>query len=105
MSRTPACPCAEANIANGLDRGFAVLQTPSSATHVIVVPTTRISGIENPALLRENAPNYWEAAWDARRFVEEGVGRRLSRDKIGMANPTASHACQKALLHSPTFIL
>jgi hypothetical protein len=79
-----AFPCAEVNIANGLDRGFAVLQTPSSATHVIVVPTTRISGIENPALLRENAPNYWEAAWDARRFVEEGVRRRLSRDKIGM---------------------
>jgi hypothetical protein len=29
-----AFPCAEVNIANGLDRGFAVLQTPSSATHV-----------------------------------------------------------------------
>jgi CDP-diacylglycerol pyrophosphatase len=80
-----AFPCAEVNIANGLDRGFAVLQTPSSATHVIVVPTTRISGIENPVLLRENAPNYWEAAWDARRFVEEGAGHLLSRDKIGMA--------------------
>ena len=68
-----AFPCAEVNIANGLDRGFAVLHEPWSATHVIVVPTTRISGIENPVLLRENAPNYWEAAWDARRFVEEGA--------------------------------
>jgi hypothetical protein len=44
-----------------------------------------ICGIESPALLRENAPNYWEAAWDARRFVEEGARRQLPRDKIGMA--------------------
>ena len=84
-------PCVEVNIAKGLDRGFVVLQKPSSATHVIVVPTIPISGIESPALLSENAPNYWEAAWDARRFVEEGARRRLSRDKIGMAiNFTAS---------------
>ena len=95
-----AFPCAEVNIANGLDRGFAVLRTPSSATHVIVVPTTRISGIENPALLRENAPNYWEAAWDARRFVEEGAGRRLSRDKIGMAiNSAASRSQDQLHIH------
>jgi hypothetical protein len=70
-----AFPCAEVNIANGLDRGFAVLQAPSSAAHVIVVPTTRISGIESPALQSENAPNYWEAAWDDRRFVEQWARR------------------------------
>ncbi|MDQ6703727.1 MAG: CDP-diacylglycerol diphosphatase [Pseudomonadota bacterium] len=95
-----AFPCAEVSIANGLDRGFAVLRTPSSAAHVIVVPTTRISGIESPALLRKNAPNYWEAAWDARRFVEKGASRRLPRDKIGMAiNPAASRSQDQLHIH------
>jgi CDP-diacylglycerol pyrophosphatase len=92
-----AFPCAEVYIANGLDRGFVVLQTPSSATHVIVVPTTRISGIESPALLSENAPNYWEAAWEARRFVEEGAGRRLPRDKIVMVINSAGSRSQDQL--------
>jgi CDP-diacylglycerol pyrophosphatase len=92
-----AFPCVEINIANGLDRGFAVLRAPSSATHVIVVPTARISGIESPALLRENAPNYWEAAWDARRFVEEGARRQLPRDKIGMAINSAATRSQDQL--------
>jgi CDP-diacylglycerol pyrophosphatase len=41
-------PCAEVSIADGLERGFAVLRAPSSATHVIVVPTALISGIESP---------------------------------------------------------
>ena len=36
-------PCLEVNnIAKGEERGYAVLQAPLSATHVIVVPTTRI---------------------------------------------------------------
>jgi len=74
-----AFPCAEINIAEGLDRGFAVLQTPSSAAHVIVVPTIRISGIESPALMSENAPNYWEAAWEARRFVDNGQAAAAAR--------------------------
>ena len=95
-----AFPCAEVNIANGLEQGFVVLQTPSSATHVLVVPTTRISGIESPALLSENAPNYWKVAWDARRFVEEGAGRRLPRNKIGMAiNSAASRSQDQLHIH------
>ena len=92
-----AFPCAEVNIANGLDRGFVVLQAPSSTTHVIVVPTTRISGIESPALHSENAPNYWASAWDARRFVEEGARHRLLRDKIGMAINAAGGRSQDQL--------
>src|SRR5262245_20285284 len=92
-----AFPCLEVNIANGLDRGFAVLQAPSSPAHIIVVPTARISGIESPALQSETAPNFWEAAWEARRFVEQGAGRRLPRDKIGMAINSASTRSQDQL--------
>ena len=90
-------PCVEVDIADGPDRGFAVLRAPSSATRVVVVPTTPISGIESPELLRENAPNYWEAAWEARRFVEEGVRRQLPRDKIGMAINSAISRSQDQL--------
>ena len=90
-------PCVEVNIADGLDRGFAVLRAPSSATRVVVVPTTPISGIESPALLRENAPNYWAAAWEARRFVEEGARRQLPRDRIGMAINSAVSRSQDQL--------
>jgi CDP-diacylglycerol pyrophosphatase len=93
-------PCSEVSIGDGLERGFAVLQAPSSATHVIVVPTALISGIESPALLRENAPNYWEAAWEARRLVEEGARRQLPRDKIGMAiNSAASRSQDQLHIH------
>ena len=92
-----AFPCAEVDIASGLSRGFAVLRIPGSAAHVLVVPTTRISGIESPALQSENAPNYWQAAWEARHFLEEGAGRALARDEIGMAVNSASGRSQDQL--------
>ncbi len=48
----------------------------------------------------ENAPNYWEAAWNARRFVEEGARRQLPRDKIGMAvNSAASRSQDQLHIH------
>lgn len=95
-----AFPCIEVNIADGLDRGFVLLQKPLSPAHIIVVPTVPISGIESPALLSEGAPNYWEAAWDARRFVEERARSALPRDKIGMAvNSPASRSQDQLHIH------
>src|SRR3984893_18262663 len=43
-------PCAEVSIADGRERGFAVLRAPSSATHVIVVPTARIFRHRKPGV-------------------------------------------------------
>ena len=52
---------------------------------MLLVPTTRISGIEDPEILAPDAPNYWEAAWEARRYLEKRVGAPLPRDQIGLA--------------------
>ena len=92
-----AFPCTEVNIADGPDRGFAVLRTPSAPAHIIVVPTAPISGIESPALLSEHVPNYWEAAWGARRFVEEAARRQLPRDNMAMAINSAAGRSQDQL--------
>jgi len=74
-----------------------VLQKPLSPAHVIVVPTIPISGIESPVLLGEGAPNYWEAAWNARHFVEEAAHHSLPRDMIGMAINSAARRSQDQL--------
>jgi CDP-diacylglycerol pyrophosphatase len=65
--------------------GYAVLDDPGSATQVLLVPTTRIHGIESPRLLDEGAPNYWQSAWNARRFLERHAGGKVAREDIAMA--------------------
>lgn len=78
-------PCLDVNIANGVESGFAVIRAPLEATHIVVTPTTRMEGIESPALLAPGAENYFADAWAARRYVTERVSRPLTREDIGLA--------------------
>ncbi len=80
LSGAPA-PCLEVS----RHGGYAVLRTPQADTEVLLVPTVQVAGIESPDLQAPGAPNYWQAAWDARRFFEERAGRAVPREDIGMA--------------------
>jgi CDP-diacylglycerol pyrophosphatase len=68
-----------------LKRGFAVLKDMSGQTQMLVIPTRRILGIEDPRLLEPTSPNYWQAAWDARALFEKRAKRPVPRQDIGLA--------------------
>jgi CDP-diacylglycerol pyrophosphatase len=74
-------PCEMVDLADG----YAVLKDIEGNTQFLLIPTTRVSGIESPQMLAPDAPNYWQAAWQARRYVDERAHRELPRDAIGLA--------------------
>jgi CDP-diacylglycerol pyrophosphatase len=74
-------PCEMVDLAGG----YAVLKDIVGNTQFLLIPTTRVSGIESPQVLQPDAPNYWQAAWQARRYVDERAHRDLPRDAIGLA--------------------
>jgi CDP-diacylglycerol pyrophosphatase len=86
-------PCEEVNLAGG----YAVLKDIVGNTQFLLIPTTRVSGIESPQIRAPNAPNYWEAAWQARRYVEERAHRTLPRNDIGLAINSISGRTQNQL--------
>ncbi len=86
-------PCAEVNLAVG----YAVLKDLRGATQYLVIPTAEIPGIESPALLQPDAPNFWAAAWAARHFVEEKAGRSIPIDDLGMVVNSAHGRSQNQL--------
>ncbi|MBE7219714.1 MAG: CDP-diacylglycerol diphosphatase [Caulobacteraceae bacterium] len=64
----------------------AVVPNPRSPTEVLLAPTVRVTGIEDPALLAPDAPNYWAAAWAARRYVASRAGvSALPAEDVAMA--------------------
>jgi CDP-diacylglycerol pyrophosphatase len=77
-------PCLAVN-APPVDRGYTVLRPPGSITEVLVVPTAPIPGIESPILLEPDAPDYFQAAWNARRYVIQALGEDPGWNEIGMA--------------------
>jgi CDP-diacylglycerol pyrophosphatase len=80
VSHLPA-PCLEVSRRGG----YAALKDLKGKTQILLVPTARVTGIESPKLLAPDSPNYWQAAWEARRFFEKRAGGPVPRDDVGMA--------------------
>lgn len=89
-------PCAMVD----LERGSAVLKDLVGPNQFLLIPTTRITGIESPALLAPDAPNYFAAAWRARSFVDERAGWALPRDWVSLAiNSKAARSQTQLHIH------
>lgn len=93
QARADPAPCSQVN----LDGGYAVLKDLVGATQFLLIPTERISGIESPVLLNPNAPNYFEAAWEARKFVDDRAGVDIPRDWMSLAVNSAAARTQSQL--------
>jgi CDP-diacylglycerol pyrophosphatase len=74
-------PCAAVNLAEG----WAVFKDDTHKTQVLLVPTKRVTGIEDPQIVVADAPNYWKAAWNARTYVEQRARHKLQHDEIALA--------------------
>ncbi len=78
-------PCARVDLHEGVAAGYVVLKDIEGATQYLVIPTARVTGIEDPKLLDPSTPNYFAAAWRERGYTERAAGRELPRDAISLA--------------------
>lgn len=78
-------PCASVDLTAGIDRGYAVFKDNVGDHQYLLIPTTPVTGIEDPDLQRPDAPNYVAEAWRARAFTEASAGGALPRDWISLA--------------------
>jgi CDP-diacylglycerol pyrophosphatase len=78
-------PCAAVDIPVGAAAGWVVLKDRDGATQFLVMPTQKITGIEDPAILAQGEPNFFAAAWIARSFFLARVGHDLPRADISLA--------------------
>lgn len=74
-------PCLQVDLA----AGYAVLKDRSGATQVLVIPTAKVTGIEDGAVTAPGAPNYFGDAWTARRYVQALAGEVIPRDELSLA--------------------
>ena len=76
-------PCLKVDLSGGEARGDVVLRS-LLAHDMILAPTRKIAGIEDPFLQSTDAPNYFDAAWRARSFLEGADGRAPEREAIAL---------------------
>lgn len=78
--QTPV-PCLSVDLA----AGFVVFKDRVGATQLLVMPTARITGIEDPAVLSPGAPAYFGFAWQSLNVVRALAGRDLRDDQLSLA--------------------
>jgi CDP-diacylglycerol pyrophosphatase len=93
-------PCLQVDLNGGIESGFAILRDPRGGTQFLLIPTTRISGIESPIVRGPSAPNYFASAWEVRTYINEALHLTLPRDDIGLAiNSTVSRSQDQLHIH------
>ncbi len=100
LAANDPAPCARVDMRGGADGGVAILKDLVGVAQYLAIPTRRISGTESPILLAPDAPDLFAAAWSARQFTFERLGKELPRDGIGLAiNSALSRSQDQAHIH------
>lgn len=79
-----AFPCLEVNISDGEERGYVILRPPLGKPDIILSPTRKIVGVEDPSLSTLEAPNYFQDAWNARAFLSDANQKLLAHDDVAV---------------------
>jgi CDP-diacylglycerol pyrophosphatase len=80
-----AFPCLTVNVSSGEQRGYVILRAPFGTPDLILAPTRKTVGVEDPSLQSLGAANYFEDAWNARAFLWNGGKRPLAPDNVALA--------------------
>jgi CDP-diacylglycerol pyrophosphatase len=90
-------PCAVVDLGDKSHGGYVILKDINGATQFLAMPTAKITGIEDPAILEPGARNYFADAWDQRHFTIEAAKTALPRDALSLAINSPSGRTQDQL--------
>jgi CDP-diacylglycerol pyrophosphatase len=78
-------PCAAVDLGDNSHGGYVVLKDLVGDTQYLLMPTAKITGIEDPQVLAPGAKNYFADAWAERHFTITAAKRELPRDDLSLA--------------------
>lgn len=78
-------PCLSVELSEQNRPGTAVLRAPGRRTHIVVMPTDDVPGVEAPELRGSAGVTYWQAALAARSLVTDSLKGRIQIDDVGVA--------------------
>ena len=83
-----------------VDATGAVIKDRVGVAQLLEIPTARVTGIEDPQLLKADAPNYFAAAWAARGFMRRYLASAPERDGLAITvNSSVSRSQDQLHLH------
>lgn len=86
-------PCAEVN----QSAGYAVLKDRVGVGQYLLIPTRRVTGMEDPAITRDDAPDYFAYAWRQTARLNRLLAHPLPMEDMALAINSAHGRSQNQL--------
>ena len=90
-------PCARVEIPSDREHGWVLLKDRRGVLQFLLMPSSRIAGIESPALEEANATHYLAQAWRSRDLLDQLHGHPLPRDAVSLTVNSARNRSQDQL--------
>ena len=78
-------PCVDVDVAGGEEKGVALLKDLHGVAQQLAIPLKRLTGVEDPAVLAPETPNYFAYAWRERAEMEKLLKHPLPREAVGVS--------------------
>lgn len=83
-----------------LYRGIAIYKVDNDKFQYLLLPSNKITGIEDPKLLMDGTKNYFNEAWLARSFLTERIGKNIKENFISLTiNPKNARTQDQLHIH------
>ena len=93
-------PCARVEMPGDRDHGWTLIKDRRGVLQYLLLPTSRIAGIESPVLLNRDTPNFFAEAWRSRDLLDRLRGQPLPRDTVSLAlNPIQRRSQDQLHIH------
>lgn len=63
---------------------LAFLKDRNGIAQILAIPTDKVTGVEDPAVLKPETPNFFADAWDRRSLMLARLPKPISRDSISL---------------------
>ncbi len=90
-------PCAEVSFTKDGQSGYAVFKDYNGPLQYLLLPTTKITGIEDPSVLAANSLNYFYQAWEAKSHLEKMYGASIAPEELSLTVNSKSGRSQNQL--------
>jgi CDP-diacylglycerol pyrophosphatase len=90
-------PCAFVEFDKTGTQGWVAYKDYRGVLHYLLMPATKITGIESPEILTEDSPNYFYQAWEARRLMSERAKKKIDDYAISFSINAQTHRSQNQL--------
>lgn len=90
-------PCIDVVSSPNLEKGYVIFKDRKGPMHILLIPTEKISGIEDPRLLDPETTDYFRKAWDSRHYLTQLANKTVSREMVSLTINSAWGRSQNQL--------